>query len=408
MIHSNVSIDSSRKELFTLGSIRKRSKNSWLITISNGFVIDPETKKKTRSQQYYTVVGTKEEAKRKMNELEYALYHGEYVEPTKITFGEWLDEWLKTIVSSGKRRPRTIETYNSVIKNHVKPALGHIPLQKLQAIQIQSYYNSSKLSSTTKEQHHTIIHSALEAARKLGYLNRNVASLVPDKPHKPDSPEEVIQNCWTADEARKFLEAAKKTSLQTYTFYRLALETGMRKGELCGLKWSDVNFPGSCIVVTRTLIKPGSEPVFGPPKNGQARTVRLAKETILLLRRHKTHQDKIKLERRPEYNDLDLVFAKNWEDIRKHGDSLGDPIQMNNIGQRQFADLIDEAKVKTITFHGMRHTCATLALQAGTQPHVVQQMLGHKRIEITLGIYGHVLPDMKDEAAEKLSAILTK
>lgn len=389
-----------------MASFRKRSKDTWTITISNGYTTDPKTGKVKRNQQYYTFKGTKEEAKRKATELEYAIDHGDYVEPNKITFGEWMDEWLKTIVSSGKRRPRTIETYESVIRVHIKPALGDIPLQKLQAVDLQSYYNKLKLSPTTKEQHHTIIHSAIEAARMLGYVNRNVATLVPDKPHKPDSPEDVVKNCWTAEEAKKFIAAAKESSLQTYTFYRLALETGMRKGELCGLKWEDIDSTNNSVVVTRTMIKPGKIPVFGPPKNGCARTVRIAAETMKVLKQHKAHQQEIKLEHRPEYNDLGLIFAKDWEDIHKHGDSLGDPIQMNNIGQRQFADLIEKAKVKTITFHGMRHTAATLALKSGIQPHVVQQMLGHKRIEITLGIYGHVLPDMKEEAAEKLSSLL--
>ena len=119
-----------------------------------------------------------------------------------------------------------------------------------------------------------------------------------------------------------------------------------------------------------------------------------------------TNQDKIKMKDRLDYTDHGFVFAKNWEDIQRKRDVLGDPLQMNNLGQRQFKNLIEASGVRTITFHGMRHTCATLALQNGTQPHVVQKMLGHKRIEITLGIYGHVLPEMKDEVAEKMSSLL--
>ena len=388
------------------GCIRKRGK-SYEVVLSLGYEVDPATGREKRKQETYTFK-LKKEADRKLAELLTAHNRGEYVEPNDMTFSEWLDEWVETIISSGKRRLRTIETYESVIRNHVKPALGAIKLQKLQPTHLQHYYNTVKLSATTKEQHHTIIHGALEAARKLGMVTRNVASLVPDKPRRPDTPEDLIQNCWTAEEARKFLATAREENQQSFAFYTVALETGMRKGELCGLKWTDVDFAASSVTIARTLLYPGSEPVIGPPKNGQARTIRLAGKTMQLLRKHKTHQDEVKMANRPYYHDHGFVFAKEWDETftHWHGDSLGNPIQMNNIGQGQYARLIKLAGVKTITFHGMRHTCATLALQNGTQPHVVQKLLGHKSIEITLDTYSHVLPDMKEEVAEKMSSLL--
>ena len=109
---------------------------------------------------------------------------------------------------------------------------------------------------------------------------------------------------------------------------------------------------------------------------------------------------------RKVYHDLGLVFAKEWGHLHGREDSLGLPLQANNLGQRGFAKVIKAAKVRPITVHGLRHTSATLLLKAGVPPQVVQRRLGHKRIEITLGIYAHVLPSMQQDAARRLGALL--
>ncbi len=125
-----------------------------------------------------------------------------------------------------------------------------------------------------------------------------------------------------------------------------------------------------------------------------------------LLRRHKAHQAQLKLKNRQHYHDQGLVFAKEWGDLQRRHNTLGDPLQMNNLGQRDYARLIKAAGVRPIKFHGLRHTCATLMLQAGVPVKVVQERLGHKRIEITLGIYAHALPSMQEEAAARLGMLL--
>ncbi|MFQ5992152.1 MAG: tyrosine-type recombinase/integrase [Nitrospiraceae bacterium] len=125
-----------------------------------------------------------------------------------------------------------------------------------------------------------------------------------------------------------------------------------------------------------------------------------------MLRRHRSHQAEIKLANRAAYHDHALIFAKEWGEVRHQKHHLGDPLQMNNLGQREFAKLVKAAKVRPIKFHGMRHTCGTLLLQAGVPIKVVQERLGHKKIEITLGIYAHALPSMQQDAAVKLGAIL--
>jgi integrase len=109
---------------------------------------------------------------------------------------------------------------------------------------------------------------------------------------------------------------------------------------------------------------------------------------------------------RPTYRDLDLVFAKQWSDVRRRGDCLGHPLQINNLGQREYAQILKAAGVRPIKFHGLRHTCATLLLKAGTPVHVVSERLGHSKVEMTLEVYAHVLPDMQQQAADTIGAIL--
>ena len=125
-----------------------------------------------------------------------------------------------------------------------------------------------------------------------------------------------------------------------------------------------------------------------------------------LLRRHKSAQAELKMANRKGVQDHGLVFAKEYGDLANRTDMIGLPIQANNLGERQFARLIKAAKVKRITFHGMRHTCATLLLQAGEPVHVVSKRLGHARVEITLNTYAHVLPDMQQQAAATMGGIL--
>ena len=125
-------------------------------------------------------------------------------------------------------------------------------------------------------------------------------------------------------------------------------------------------------------------PVFGPTKTGRPRTISLSSAIIALLRTHRQHQRELRMANRPHYHDHDLVFAKEWSDLQRRTDCLGGPLQINNLGQREYATLIKAAEVKPIKFHGLRHTCATLLLKAGTPVHVVSERLGHKPLANSL------------------------
>jgi integrase len=168
-----------------------------------------------------------------------------------------------------------------------------------------------------------------------GLLTRNVAPLVIGKPHANRDHEKVAQNCWEAEEARAFLAAAKEAGSQRGAFGALALDSGARKGELCGVRWSDLDLEVGTVTFVRQLLVAGKNPIFWPIKNDMPRTVDLSSETVLLLKEHKRAQAELKMANRTAYHDLGLVFAKEWGHLHGREDSLGLPLEANNLGQRE-------------------------------------------------------------------------
>jgi integrase len=243
-----------------------------------------------------------------------------------------------------------------------------------------------------------VLSGALGVAVRHKLIRDNVASLVMNKPRARDNPEKTRAQCWDIEEARALLQAAQEAGPQPAAFYRLALESGARKGELCAFQWGDLDMEAGQLTVMRQLIKRWPTPIFGPPKNKRARTIDLSPEMLALLRKQKAYQAEVKLLAGNTYQDHRLIFAYTQP-------PFGMPLSANNIGQREFSKLIEAAKVRPITFHGLRHTAATLMLKEGIPIKVVAERLGHKKITITLDIYAHALPSMQKEAATKLGAL---
>jgi integrase len=228
-------------------------------------------------------------------------------------------------------------------------------------------------SRSTLQQHHAIVYSALKAALKADMIPRNVADLVMSKPRARADHDDVPQHCWEAEEATKFLRVAKEAGAQAAAFYSLALDTGARKAELCGLRWSEADLEQGKVTIVRQLVKPGPDPIFGPPKNGRRRTIDVPPGTVTWLRKYKRAQAELKLSLGTAYHDHGLLCAKD------NGPGFGHPLQMNNLGQREYARLIKLAGVRRIKFHGLRHTCATHLLKNGVPAQVVSERLGASR-----------------------------
>lgn len=283
-----------------------------------------------------------------------------------------------------------------------------MPLQKVTAVDVERYYAAQTVSTSTLTVDHAILNSAFRKAKASRLITANPVADVEHRPraNRDERTEEAKRHAWSAPEAAKFIAAAKAVGPQSAAFYALALDTGMRKSELGGLRWPNVDLDAAQVTVREQLTKTGKEPAWGPTKGGRVRTVDIAPGTVTLLREHRRSQAEMKMRNRQSYADFDLVFAKEWNDVGRRGEMLGHPLQVNNLGQREYARLIRTAGVPRIKFHGLRHTCATLLLNAGEPVHNVSKRLGHKSVMMTMEIYAHLLADAGKQMAATMGAIL--
>jgi integrase len=407
------------------GSLKRRGGDSWAIILDLGTVIDPATGLRKRKQKWVSFKNStglnareqKKEAETKLNELVGAVGRQEFVDTTKLTLGEWLDTWVEKAVKPPRKRQSTYDSYHSVITGRVTPAIGMLRLQAVQALDLERYYaDQCDLSPATLQLHHAILSSALKAAVRAKLVHRNVAADVDGKPHARRQADDVIAQSWSVDEARAFLAETSKAGAQLAAFYALALDSGARKGELLGLKWTDLDLEAGTVAVVRQLVDSGkrkrraargtvTEPAFGPTKTGRSRVIDLSPDTLQLLREHKRQQE-LKMKNRSVYRDCGLMFAREYADLYGRRDGLGLPLPPTGVGNRMFKQFVEAAQVRLITFHGLRHTCASLWLKAGEPMKVVQERLGHSQIAITMDIYSHVAPGMQQEGARRVGALL--
>lgn len=316
-----------------------------------------------------------------------------------ITVGEYLDRWLEDVVR-GTVRESTFSRDEYLVRNHIKPALERRKLRKLSALDLQRLYRNrvdSGLSGSTVQKIHHVMHKALAQAVRWDLIPRNPADSV-----TPPTPTLKEMRPLSVPEARRLLEAARGDRLEA--FYVLALHIGMRRGELLGLKWADVDLDTSTIRVRRTLTRTenGKRVALGEPKTKKSRrTVRLTPVATDALGRHRARQAEEKLKAGELYADQDLVFA----------DEGGGLINPSNLRQRSFASLLrrafgEDGDATRITFHDLRHTCASLLFQRNVHPKFVQELLGHASVAITLDTYSHMLPGMGGEAADAIGDAL--
>jgi integrase len=308
-----------------------------------------------------------------------------------LTVGEYLDRWLKDVRDTV--RQSTYEGYEYAIRPHIRPALGRIKLKDLNPAQVRWFYRDrldSGLAPATVHKLHVILHKALKAAVADGLIPRNVTAEL----KLPRITREEI-NPLDPEEARQLLGAARGDRLEA--LYVLALNTGMRQGELLALKWDDVDLERGVLRVRRTLTHADKAFVLGEPKSKKSRrTIRLTASAVRALREHLSRQLE-EMERMGSlYQTGGLVFATE----------AGTIINPSNLRNRSLKPLLKRAGLPPIRFHDLRHTCATLLLSKDVNPKVVSEMLGHASVSITLDIYSHLLPDMQEKAAKALEEAL--
>jgi integrase len=377
------------------GHIRQRSKGSWEICLDIGR--DPATGK--RRQHFETVKGHKAEAQRRLAELLLTIEQGSYIKPKRMTLAMWLEEWLKSYVSTNCS-VKTSESYQSEVRCHLVPALGAIPLVELRPQHLQNYYartlsrgrtdKKGGLSRQTVLYHHRILFQALRYAVKQGLLSRNVAEAV-----DPPRPERKKMATLAAADIPKFLEAAHETPY--YCFFFTLLYTGLRRGEALALKWCSVDIDMASISVVQTLhrISRAGYIIKKPKSPRSRRSVALSPSLALLLRQHKAKQQVERLLLGKSLADDDFVFA--------HPD--GTPLDPDTV-THAFSKIVRSVGLPYLRLHDLRHTHATLMLKAGIHPKVVSERLGHASVAITLDTYSHVLPGLQEAAAKRFDMLL--
>ena len=300
------------------GSVIKRHAHSYSLVIDQGRRVDPVTGKSRRVENWTMFKPTpgtsareaRKQAEAKLAELLKSTNEGTFIEPSKLTLIEHLRDWLRKDVKP-RCRPNTYAIYRSVVEHHLATArIGRCALQKIHASDIEHYYSTLTLKPGSIGVHHSILSKSLKKAVRDRLLSVNPVSDVEHRPKVRHAERiDAARRCWSADEARRVLVAAKDAGTQMSAFVALALDTGARKSELHGLQWADVDFDAGTVTIARQLDVAGEMPIFGQTKTGRIRTVGLDTETLARLKAHKLHQAELKLKNRTSYVDYGLIFA---------------------------------------------------------------------------------------------------
>ena len=319
-------------------------------------------------------------------------------EPTRVTMAQWLDIWLEEYVKPSNK-PLSYSTYKSRITTHIKPNLGKIKLTAINATQIQAFYNrlyrSDNLAPKTIKNIHGILHKALQQAVKLRYIGFNPC----DSCTLPRVEKHEIKPLSELEIELFLKEISNGEPLRD--LFTVAMFTGMREGEICGLSWKDVDFKNGTITVRQQLCRQkekGGSFYIATTKNSKARTLTVAPFVMDILRNVKKEQMKNHMLVGADWqNEFDVVFTN----------AMGKHIvpQTANKRFKAVATRIGRADAR---FHDLRHTYAVTSLQEGDDVKTVQENLGHATASFTLDVYGHVSEKMKKESAMRMQNYYSK
>ena len=375
------------------GHIRKRGKSSWAVVLYLGR--DATGKER---HKWHSVRGTRRDAQRELARLLHETNTGSYVEPARMTVSEFLDRWL-TDYAKPKVSPKTYERYQEMIDGHIRPALGSYLLPKLSPLHIQGFYSRSftkgrkdgkgGLSAQSVVHFHRLLHKVFAQAVKWQLLARNPIQAV-----EPPRAERQEMRALDEDETASLLNLLGGSRL--YMPVMLAVTTGLRRGEILGLRWGNVDLATGTITVVQSLEQTKEGLRFKSPKTHRSRrSIALAAIAVEALRSHRAKQAEERLALGPAYDDHDLVCPRP-------GGSPWPPDMLSTA----FAAVVRRLQVKPFRFHDLRHSHASHLLRAGIHPKIVSERLGHSTVGITLDTYSHVLPGMQEGAVRLLDAAL--
>ena len=386
------------------GTIYERKPGQWAAVVFEGN--DPINGKPKRKFIYGK---SQQEVSDKLLDLRSQKKAGMYADPGKLTLGEWITTWLEDYMKNSLRQT-TYESYYIQVHKHIVPGIGNIKLKDLDTSDLQRFYNAKLergrcdkvknekgemvqrqggLAPKSVRYIHGIINTSIEQAIKEHKLVVNPAKAT----KLPRNPKKEMKTL-SVDDVTKFLTHAKK--YRYYTAYLLDLATGLRRGELLALRWKDIDLDNGTININRHLVKIKGGVAFQEPKTKLSkRIVEITDEAISVLKQLSTRQKSEILKAGEAYIKDDLVFCT----------TLGNHLQPRSF-TRDFQGCLKQAGLERIRFHDVRHTYATMLLEAGVALNTVQEQLGHHSPTFTAEQYGHVTKKMKKDAAGVMGDIL--
>ncbi len=366
------------------GSIFRRQDGRWAASL---YVVTTKGRRKRT-----TLYGrTRAEVREKMTALQRDMDRGVRMPEDNWTVEGYLRHWLESVVRPN-RAPKTHQGYELIVRLHIVPTLGRKRLRALGVADVRDLLarlEEDGMGTRGVQQVHAVLRNALQSAMRDEVVVRNVAKLVQVKTPRYD-----VGRGLGVEEARTLLRHTRSDRL--HALYVLAVYLGLRRGELLGLRWSNVDLDEAFLVVAHTLQRVEGELRFQPPKTRTSRrTVPLPGPCVEALRAHKALQAAERLAAGPRWCEEDMVFAT----------TIGTPIEPDNLSRSWY-------KVRTVLgeppprFHDLRHTCVSLLLAEGAPPHVVQQIVGHSAIDVTMTIYAHASLDEKRKVLDRLGEAL--
>jgi integrase len=363
------------------GTINKRSDGRWQAVVST-----EEGKRK------YFYGKTRQEAAKRLSEALHDLDSGLPMLDERQTVQQYLEAWLESV--KPQIRGSSWRRYSDYVRVHLVPGLGRIALAKLTPQHIQVLYSrklSEGLSSSTVHHIHEVLHRALKDALHMGLVQRNVSEMV--RAPRRSSREMMTL---TDAQAKQLLEVVRGERFEA--LYVLALTTGMRLGELLGLRWQDLDLERGTLQVRMNVQESGGGFILAETKTAYSRrSIGLTRTATLALCRHRACQNEERLALGEAWNSsLGLVFPNR----------LGGIMIPDNLTKRYFKEALKTLGLsEEIRFHDLRHTAATLLLSRGVHPKVMSEMLGHADISITFRVYAHVTPHMQEAAVAVMDAL---